>query len=127
MCSVFVRDRFQIVLLILRELCESINFYSPWTYQKNFGNCKLVIDVVLVSLFLTLNRFHTSFWCPIVYFEQVNTGWRKDILPHDIFFGNLEGSLSQGQYFVSCFVIFGLSLYVFFLHYLGQSIQEWTK
>ena len=29
-------------------------------------------DVVLVSLLLTLKRFHTLFWCSIVDFAQVN-------------------------------------------------------
>ena len=32
-----------------------------------------VVDLILVSLLLTLNRFHTLFWC-FNCFEQVNVG-----------------------------------------------------
>ena len=35
----------------------------------------LAIGVVLVSLLLTLNIFHTLFSVSIVNFEQVNAGW----------------------------------------------------
>ena len=34
-----------------------------------------VMQVVLVSLLLTLDMFHIFFWCFIVDFEQVNASW----------------------------------------------------
>ena len=37
-----------------------------------------VTDVALLSLLLTLNRFHPSSIVSIVDYEQVNAGWKID-------------------------------------------------
>ena len=43
------------------------SFKVKQTHQNNVFNLFDVVHIVLVSLLLTLNRFHC--------FEQVNTGW----------------------------------------------------
>ena len=42
--------------IAISEICSQLTIKTPEQRQNN-------IDVVLVSLFLTLNRFHRLFWC----------------------------------------------------------------
>ena len=60
------------VMIKINKRIENLNIYLPGIYlfKINKGKSRLmcelendVIDVVLVSLLLTLNRFHTLFWC----------------------------------------------------------------
>ena len=56
---------------------------QPWNHQNNIYLSKylyIFIDVVLVSLSLTLTRFHKLFWCFHSCFEQA-TAYRHAILP----------------------------------------------
>ena len=54
-------------------------------------NNKDTSDVVLVSLLLTLNIFHTFFFSvSIVNFVQVNAGWVNDCILPDLFRINPE-------------------------------------
>ena len=47
-------------------------------YNKDTGTNS--IDVALVSLLLTLNRFHILFLCFYCYFEQVNIWWVEGLI-----------------------------------------------
>ena len=56
----------------MRQIISFSLFYSQqipsrhsqqWKHQNNVWNMFDVNDVVLVLLLLTLNRFHTLFWC----------------------------------------------------------------
>ena len=55
-----------------------------------------VNDVVLVSLFLTLSRFHILLWCLIADFEQANTTWDTVIAIIAVFFLFSNESKVQG-------------------------------
>ena len=46
-------------------------------FKNDFPGQREVSGVVLVSLLLTLNIFHTLFWCSVVNFEQVNADCKK--------------------------------------------------
>ena len=75
--------------MVQRELRTGFFPASIYSFKANNWNtttmCEIcpkltiivnvVIDVVLVSLLLTLSRFHTLFWCSIVNYEQVDAGW----------------------------------------------------
>ena len=50
--------------------------HNVWNQSKlTLQKLERVIDVVLVPLLLTLNRFHLLLWSFHQYFEQVNVGW----------------------------------------------------
>ena len=68
------------------------------------------MDVILVILFLTLNRFHILFWVGL-YFEQVNTDleatMRKNSL--EVYFldlGFVQIKKKQERYLIKYFHIF---------------------
>ena len=83
---------------------------QQWKHQSNWRNLVKVNDVMLVSLSLTLNRFHTLFWCFSVDFEQVNGGWRS--------FELTPVGPSSPSY--SCFTVF-LFLFCLTLHLMEIS------
>ena len=58
---------------MLQDLTQETIIYLKSTIETREKNH--AIDVVLVSLLLTLNIFHTFFSVSIVEFEQVNVFW----------------------------------------------------
>ena len=90
------------------------------------GNQELVLDVILLSLTLTLNRFYLLIYCSIGDFEQVNAGLTAllQLDPHQIF-GDItnfsEPFLKTSTVAESWHVIFFLILFhicfIFFLFY----------
>ena len=59
---------------MINENLSTIFRYSLFIFPANIYLFK-VIDVVLVFLFLTLNIFHTFFWCFYCWVEQVDHSW----------------------------------------------------
>ena len=61
---------------------ETLEQYIKSVQNLQFRHQNDVSDTVLVSLFLTLNRFHSCSGVFIVYFKQVNVGLVLSLILH---------------------------------------------